>query len=401
MNRIKAIFSGLALCLCLNAVAQTPAETKLYNKTLSKPTVKAFDKFLAKYPESVYYQEIRTLRDSCLFVLVDKDDAAAVRNFASMYPDSPLKDEVEGYIRLHNTSAVTRAEAVKIAGGEAVGWKMDNVDYVVGVSVAGDGNFVLSTYSMDGKKTFDDRTISRYELSPPAGTRLVDSLCVVDFNSRNMLTFSYINEAGEGEQEYVVVLYDYHNDNVFNAMFYGSSLSEGEASGGYAIEGQCPETLSGGVMSAEQMWTVNRIGSNPSLKPIAKADLLTNESIKWWKSRNPNAESSASLRLNFGILDPESSLVREYEKAAKEKGDKYNAAYFDLRGYTVIVAFAKSSGEYLLVWCEPVCKDRKTDRLLKNIYFEGNGTSSLAMFYYQGKKSFKYRVNLAEKTLRK
>ena len=42
--------------------AQTPAETKLYNKTLKKPSVKAYDKFLNKYPQSVYSLEILTLR---------------------------------------------------------------------------------------------------------------------------------------------------------------------------------------------------------------------------------------------------------------------------------------------------------------------------------------------------
>ncbi len=393
--------TALALCLCICAAAQTPAETKLYGKTMAKPTVKALNKFLAKYPESVYSLEIQTLRDSTLFAVVDKDDAAAVKAFADSYPDSPLKARIYEHISRHNTSSVSRADAMKIAGTEAVGWKMDNVDYVVGISISPDGTISLSSYNMDGTKACGDRVITKHELGSSASTRLVDSLSVVDFNLRKMLTFSYINESSDGGQEYVAVLYDYRNDNAYNAMFYGSSLLPEPSAGEYRIEGQCLETLSGGVMTAEQIWAVNRLGGNQNLVPISRADLLTNDSIEWWLSKNSKAvSSSAASRLSFGILDQESSLVHAYGKASKEKGDKYNAALFDLRGYTVVVAYSKSSGEYLLVWCEPVCKNKKTDKLLNTIYFEGNG-SSLAMFYYHGRKTYKYRVNLSDKTLRK
>ncbi len=401
MKKIRIILSALTLCLCLNAAAQSSAEKKSYNKALAKPTVKVLDKFMSKYPASVYFNEIHTLRDSILFASVDKEDAAAVKSFASAHPDSPLKDQIEGHIRRHNTSEVSRSEATAIAGADAVGWKMDNIDYVVSVNVSDDGRILLSTYLMDGTKAFGDRVIAKHELESSVSTRLVDSLAFVDFNSRNMLTFSYINEGKDGAQEYVAVLYDYVNDYSHSAMFYGTDILPEKSEGGYRIEGQCLETLSGGIMTAEQVWAINRLGENPALVPIAKADLLTNESIKWWLSRNEKAvASTAASRLSFGVLDPESSLVQAYGKAKKEKGDKYNAALFNLRGYTVIVAYVKASGEYLLVWCEPECKNKNTDRLLNTIYFEGNG-SSLAMFYYHGRKTYKYRVNLSDKTLRK
>ncbi len=369
MKMRRIIYTALALCLCLNAAAQTRSETKLYTKTIGKATVKDYNKFLSKYPDSVYSPEIQNLLDT--------------------------------EIRRQNTSELTRAEAVAVVGGEAVGWKMDNVDYVVGVKVAEGGDILVSTYGLDGSKAAEDRVVGKYELGTSVSRELVDSLEVVEFNKRNMLSFSYVNQAEDGEMEYVAVLYDYRNGNAYNAMFYGENILPAGSAGEYMIEGQCLETLSGGVITAELMWAINRIADNPALKVISKADLLTNESVEWWLSRNTKAETSNALRLNFGILDPESSLVAEYGKARKEKGDRYDAAYFDLRGYTVIVAYSKASKEYLLVWAEPVCNDKNTDRLLKNIYFEGNGTSSLAMLYYQGKRSFKYRINLSDKSLRK
>ncbi len=401
MKEIRTIISALALCLCLNAAAQTPAETKAYTKTVAKPAVKSLNKFLSKYPDSVYSLEIQTLRDSILFAAVDVEDAMAVKEFLASYPDTPLKEMVRNHIRRHNTSDIPRSAAMGIAGTEAVGWKMDNVDYVVGVSVSAEGLILLSSYNLDGTKAAQDRIIQKHELGKSVSTRLVDSLAVVDLNSRNMLTFSYINENSEGLQEYVSVLYDYHNDYSHSAMFYGTSLLPEPSVTGYKIEGQCLENVSGGVMTAEQIWAIGRLGDNPLLVPISKADLLTGESVEWWLSKNSRAVSSASAsRLSFGVLDQESSLVQTYAKVHKDRGEKYNAALFNLRGYTVIVAYSKASGEYLLVWCEPVCKNKKTDRLLNTIYFEGNG-SSLAMFYYHGKKTYKYRVNLSDKTLRK
>ncbi len=398
MKMMKQILSALALCLCLGVAAQTPAETKLYNKTLKKPTVKALDKFLTKFPESVYSLEIMTLRDSSLFASVDKEDAAAVKAFAEAHPDSPLKAQVAEVIRRHNTSLIPRAQARRIAGTDAVGWKMDNVDYVIGVALTPDGNVALATYATDGTKPVADRVIARHTLGAAGAARLADSLAVVDFNSRNLLSFSYINEDVDGGQEFVKVLYDYRNDYAYSAMFYGTSLLAKPSETEYRIEGQCLEALSGGMMTAEQMWLINRINENPSLVPISKADLLTDDAIKWWLGKNPNAATSAR-KLSFGALDKESSLVEAYGKTSKERGGKFNAALFDLRGYTVIVAYSKEKDDYLLVWCEPVCKDKKRGKLLNSIYFEGG--NSLVMFYYHGNRTYKYRVNLADKSLRR
>ena len=55
----KILMAALVLLLAVNPLAaQKKAETKLYNKTLSKPSLEAFDKFLKKYPSSVYAADI-------------------------------------------------------------------------------------------------------------------------------------------------------------------------------------------------------------------------------------------------------------------------------------------------------------------------------------------------------
>ena len=148
-----------------------------------------------------------------------------------------------------------------------------------------------------------------------------------------------------------------YEDIVNQAMFYGNPVkpSEGED---FRIEGQSPEMIEGLVNSAEVCWLTERLRQNTDLVPIAKADLLTDESIRWWLEKNPKAESAQ--RLTFGQLDPESSIAAACKDARKEKGKGYGAAVLDIRGYTVICSVSYKTGEYTLVWCEPVCKNKKT-----------------------------------------
>ena len=57
MKKIVLIVT-LSIVAGVAAWGQTKAETKLYNKTLKKPSIAAYDKFLKKYPSSVYAADI-------------------------------------------------------------------------------------------------------------------------------------------------------------------------------------------------------------------------------------------------------------------------------------------------------------------------------------------------------
>jgi hypothetical protein len=212
------------------------------------------------------------------------------------------------------------------------------------------------------------------------------------------LSFNYINSVDKGKNiEYVASLYEPAEGSVTHAMFYGRDMSGKD---GLKIEGQCPEALSM-VVLPENAWLLNRINSDSRMVPIAKADALTDDSIAWWLAKNPEAETRAS-RLNFGALDEESSLVAGFKTARsrdKDSSRSFTAAMFDIRDYTVIVAYSKTYKNYILVWCEPVCVNKNRDKLLNNIYFEDD--SSLALFYYKGKTTFKNRINLASRTIRR
>ena len=343
------------------ATAQTRGETRQFGKLAGNPTMKAVEKFLKKYPESVYAPKVLNIKDSL--------------------------------IRIDNTSLITREQALGLAGEclDAIGWKKDGREHILAL----DKDVTLRILSPDGTREAE-RIIPIYSMedAPAPATISIPMEIITPLGNRYYLHFAYLN----GASEYVEVLYLPEEDILNQAIFYGNPLkpANGEA---YRIEGQSPEGIEGLNPTAEVRWLLGRFWENPSLVPIAKADLLTDNAIKWWLERNPKAETSAT-RLTFGRLDPESSIVAAYKKARKEKGKSFNAALFDIRGYTVICAADRRSGDYTLVWCEPVCMDTNRDKFLNNIYFEKDG-NVLDLFYYKGRITFKLRISMASQAVRR
>ena len=114
-------------------LGQSKAETSQYTKLLRKPTVKAAEKFMGKFPQSAYTAKVLRLRDSLLFYTLNPEDAEGVKAFVKDHPESPFLPQAEARIKEHNTSPLTHEEALSIAGNclDAVGWRKDNVDYIL------------------------------------------------------------------------------------------------------------------------------------------------------------------------------------------------------------------------------------------------------------------------------
>ena len=248
-----------------------------------------------------------------------------------------------------------------------------------------DPDLTLRVLSPDGTLE-DTRVIPVYTMSSATPSLVTPMEIISPFGGkRQYIHFAYRG----GTDEYVEALYLPEEDLVNQALFYGKG-------DGTRIEGQSPEMIEGVNISAEVAWLVARLRENPNLIQISKADILTDDSIQWWLQKNPNARTSAA-KLVFGKLDPESSIVEACKKARKEKGSGRSAAIFDIRDYTVICTV--SGGEYTLVWCEPVCRNRKTDAYIRSIYFDNDGTT-LNLFYYKGKTTFKKKISLPSRTIR-
>ncbi len=357
---IITIALGLLFMPAVQLSAQSRSETNLYKKTIRKPSVKAADKFLKKYPSSVYSIRIQQMKDSLLYL-----------------------DFVE-----KNVSRIPHEEALRLSGTalDAIGWKKDGVEHILAL----DGDFTLRILTPSGALE-ETRTLPPYTMEDaPARPVLAGPMEIVTpfGGQRQLIHFAYRN----GDSEYVEALYQPEENLLSQAIFYGTPLPDGR------IEGQSPEMMEGVIQTAEIAWLAGRFRENESLVALSHEDYLTDTAIQWWRKKNPKAETTAT-KLSFGALDPESSLVASFRKATKEKGKSVNAAQFDLRGYTVIVTQNRKTGDFALIWCEPVCRNRKTDKYLDTIYFESDGTT-LDLIYYKGRTTHKIKISLPSQALR-
>ena len=356
-----SIIAGLLLLAPAEGLyAQSRSETSLYKKTMKKPTVKAADKFLKKYPSSVYAPKVQQMKDSLLYLVFVEQ----------------------------NVSQISHDEALKAAGKplDAIGWKKDGQEHILSL----EDDFSLRVLSPDGVLQ-ERRFLNVYtmEETPHAPVIAAPMEIVTPFGKeRQLIHFAY----RLGDSEFVEALYNPNEDLLSQAIFYGTPLPESR------IEGQSPEMMEGVVQTAEISFLAARLRENEALVPLSKADLLTDTAIQWWLTKNPKAETTAT-RLTFGQLDPESSLVEAFRKARKEKGKYANAAQFDLRGYTVICIQNRKDGNYTLVWCEPVCRNKKTDKYLDTFFFESDGTT-LDLIYYKARTTFKIKISLPSQSVR-
>lgn len=424
---MKRFLATLALCSMtyVTAMAQdsvpTKAETKLYGKTVSKPSVKACNKFLKTYPQSVYAGQLTDLRDSLVFFAeTDRSDAIAVEDFTKQYPKSrytPLAVELLETLETAETTddeaweaATAHIRTLDAGATEALPFRYRNREYVAVIqTMAPDlafGSVRISTLAKtEGSWALESETELDKYISSETMNRSVpaEKARAIRIHGKKMLMFSYLNYTAGAPRnlEYVANVVGVDGKDICSAMFYGVNLSKDipQKHGAFSIEGRSPETMAQGGLSREQAFLLERLADNKDLKKISDADALTDDAIAWWLARNPKAMTSAQ-NLSFGSLPDECSLVAAFKKARKENSKSFQAAVIDMRGYTAVVSLNKSNGKYSLVWAETECKNKKQDRYLADIYFESNG-STLDLFYYKGKTTFKYHISLLAKTIRR
>jgi len=374
----KTLTAALALLLAAAPLfAQSKAETKLYNKTLSKASVEAFDKFLKKYPSSVYAAEIAARKDTLLNISpYSEEQAAAIA--AELLPGGvalrAVADRREAVDRIYalcldgENLAMDQVRIVTLEKGRTAWSVTGTYD-----APAADAEGMASRAFADGTQTFNVR-----------GTRF--------------LRFNYLMRSEDGAQQaYVAAAYAPQTDEFGCVSFRGKDIRSGEEA--YRISGRSDEALLSGMDRPWMRLLLKDIQDNPCLEAIPENFWLTDAAIDWWLEQNPGALTDAS-HLKCNILQKESSLVEEYTKSrGKKNSGKYTAAMFDHRGYTVIVAYQKADDNYVLAWVEPECKDHYRDRLLNSIAFDDANT--LAMSYYHGNRTFKYHLNLASKSIRR
>ena len=378
----KILIAALTLLLTAAPLAaQKKAETKLYNKTLEKPSLAAFDKFLKKYPSSVYAEDILARKDTLLNISpYDMAQAAAIAG-------PLLPEDTEFRAIADRREAIDRIYAVCLDGPE-MNLALDVVRIISFKQEK--GNWVQeSVYDAPAAPDGD-----------AAYREFVDSTSVLTIRGTRYLHFHYILRDLYGTEEtYVAAAYAPQTDDFGCVSFYGLNKRLSNETVPYRISGRINETVLTGMDRPWMRLLLQEVRDNPLLEEIPENFYLTDAAIHWWLDVNPEATTSAT-HLKFNILPEGCSLVEEYTKAkGKKNSSKYTAAMFDHRDYTVIVVYQKDDQNYVLAWAEPECKDHYRDRLLNSISFDDANT--LTMSYYHGNRTFKYRLNLTSKNLRR
>lgn len=413
-------FFLISLLLCtLAGQAQTKQETKLYNTTVSKNDIKSFDKFLTKFPDSPYAEQIRERKDSMLFYSIAKNNESAYLNYVKSYPQSRYVKQAAQIIEQMNTSILQPQQAANIFKQVlqlpntlfvARPLKSSGTEYIAGIIAptatdkqnyrivilkhSGAANLEdLATWSISAEK-IEQRYIQNDKLSGFKFHNPEHAIQTVIIQGDKYLDFKYMNkDENDGTStELIYNLYSFVDGTVYSAMFSGKQEKEGNDS---FIEGTCMDASQGGALATVQMdYLLNAIKSSNYLRPVSKDKALTDEAIEWWYGKNP-----ANIQtLAFGILPNDNPIAIAFATAKdKENGRDWNVAFFDIRETTVVVAYNKAKKQYSLVWCEPAPKNTKTDKFLNTIYFEND--SAIVLYYYKGNTTSKKRINLVSKKL--
>ena len=371
-----------ALVLLLAAAplaAQKKAETKLYDKTIAKPSLAAFDKVLKKYPSSVYAEDILARKDTLLNI--SPYDMEQARSIAG----GLLDGSAEFLAIADRREAVDRIYALCLDGD---GLAMDQVRIVT---------FVKAADGWEREGLYDAPAADAEGMGRRS---FVDGTSVTDIRGTRHLFFNYLMSSADGAQQtYVTAAYAPQTDEFGCVSFIGQDSLKPDDTAPYRLSGRINEVALSGMERPFMRLMLQDVRNNPLLEEIPENFYLTDAAINWWLTENPDALTTAK-HLKFNILQEESSLVEEYQNAkGKKNSSKYTAAMFDHRGYTVIVVYQKDDKNYVLAWAEPECKNHYRDRLLNSISFDDANT--LAMDYYHGNRTFKYRLNLTSQNLRR
>lgn len=142
---LSALFCVGMLFSCTDAAAQSRWESRAYKSAVKKMSLKSVEKFLKKYPESVYAEEMRYYRDSLWLYGIESDnDVLPYMEFIQAAYVPRFRDLARERVAEMSVSSVSAGQAVAAAEDFlksegraydqviAAGVKYLNVEYVCG-----------------------------------------------------------------------------------------------------------------------------------------------------------------------------------------------------------------------------------------------------------------------------
>ncbi len=394
--------------------AQSKKETKEYNKAIVSENVKSLNKFLKKYPESIYIQQVGRKRDSLLFSYVLPDNGVIpYYELLEQYPNSYYASEIREEIAKMSVSSLTEQEARDIFQAYiteesldvdefvALGIKEKDKEYIVSVSKMKDevdyfkiiklrleeGEWVrYAEWKQELYRQFDEYT----------DLKLNKGVFEVVVEDKRYLQFTYENSLPETEEvqpiayiEYCISLIEVEQEVVFATMFSGIETVEDNIRSISGISVDLQNNLSYTVAPMEYLFT--KMNTLNFLNHITPQEQQSDLAIEWWYENN----EIPTKKVKFRVLSSESSLVREFNRQRAnnvEQDEFYNASLFTHRGQNVLIIYQKSAKQYILLWSEPVVKNRSKEYHLNRVYFQNSNT--LVLYFFEGRRAIKARLNI-------
>ncbi|MBR5855698.1 MAG: hypothetical protein IKY70_00280 [Bacteroidales bacterium] len=397
MRDLRIILTLLVSLIAMHpATAQKKGETKLFNNAIAKGDTISFNKFLTKYPKSVYAPIVQAKKDSLI----------------KSYNTTALSPEEAAAIIKANVPALANTESG--IGFIALSGKKNNKEYIVGVvAPQKDDPSTLKVIRIDqteqgGWQESLSTNAARYMqddaltlFSMASINDLFCNRCIpeeVVIDGDKYICFYYLNySTGSDERsgwpnnniELVANLVSMADGTIYSTTYAGER-------NGDIIEGSLADIAQGGSMSTPQMtWLMRSLGKSSQLKPFDREKALTKKAIQWWYDNNPQGSS----KLNFGVLEEDHPIVKRFlEDKYIEKSKNNRATFFNIMGTTVVCNYNKSTNQYLLLSCEKEPANPKTEKNLNTLYFEKENV--IVLYYYKGKQAIKERIDLNAKTRR-
>ena len=414
---LNKFFKTLAICAAIwgiapaDALAQSKAETKLYNTVMAKRDLKNANKFLSKFPSSQYAQAVQKVKDSIGFYGLNQNDVTAYITFLGSNPKSFYASAANARIVELNTSSISAEQALEaaVAAGmqkeaiaAATGVKNRNNEYVAVLMspAAGSKSYKLVLLSGSNGTWSVSEEISEniytndYDLNEFA---LKEALKPVTIKGLQYLYFGYANSSSQVDKrsnianndcELVLNLYSMDDKSIYNILYSGKTQD------GILYGSSMDAEQAGAGATEQQAYLISRLNQIDYLKPFEAERFVVQEIIQWWYKNNP----ANSKDVVFGIIPSNSPIIEMFNKCKdREKVGNYTVALLEkVFGNTIIVVLNNESKQYSLAMCQAT---PKSDKDLELNTFYGEKGNILALYYYKGKNSLKKRLNLVSKKL--
>lgn len=406
---LPASLAALFLCGTTGRLdAQTKAETKLYNSVLAKNDLKTANKFLSKFPGSIYAEKVTEIRDSIVFFNLDSQDVTAYTAFLENSPKSKYASRATAKIEELNTSTISNPQAFGIAIGTGIpekdilavkGVKNMGKEHVIAITAPVDGKYTLHIIAGEGENWKEISRIQETIYSNDTDLenfKLTPEMYSVTIKGAQHLFFAYTNTSDKrgtrsnipnNNAEYVANLYSLDDNSIYNVLYSGKLVGD-------ELFGSTMDSAQGGIMATPQIiYLLKHLRINENLKPYDKELFRTQETIEWWYENNPQNSSN----LQFGIVPAESELAKKFEEnKEKEKVGQYTVAMFDICHNTVVVVYNREDNRYSLALCQTIPQEKNGLEL--NSYYGEKG-NTLVLYYFKGKTPIKKRLNLGSKRM--